>query len=51
MTSTSGVDVRRLRLADLLGSPGELAGFRDLLARGGVAVIPTETFYAVEGSG
>ena len=36
-----------MRLTDLLASPQELASLRDLLARGGVAALPTETFYAL----
>jgi L-threonylcarbamoyladenylate synthase len=39
--------VRRVRLEDLLASPDELSRLRDLLARGGVAAIPTETFYGL----
>ncbi len=39
--------MRRLRLAELLASPGELSGLRQLLLDGGVAAIPTETFYAL----
>jgi L-threonylcarbamoyladenylate synthase len=39
--------VRRLRLCDVLASPQELASLRDFLARGGVAAVPTETFYAL----
>lgn len=39
--------MRRLRLHDLLESPGEIARIREVLARGGVAAIPTETFYAL----
>jgi L-threonylcarbamoyladenylate synthase len=39
--------VRRVRLEDLLASPEELSRLRDLFARGGVAAIPTETFYAL----
>jgi L-threonylcarbamoyladenylate synthase len=39
--------VRRLRLRDVLASPQELASLRDFLARGGVAAVPTETFYAL----
>jgi L-threonylcarbamoyladenylate synthase len=39
--------VQRVRLRDLLASPGEMSRFRDLLLRGGVAAIPTETFYAL----
>jgi L-threonylcarbamoyladenylate synthase len=47
MIATSGVDVRRLRLRDLLASPEELSNLRDLLDRGRVAALPTETFYAL----
>jgi L-threonylcarbamoyladenylate synthase len=36
-----------VRLSDLLASPQELASLRALLARGGVAAVPTETFYAL----
>jgi L-threonylcarbamoyladenylate synthase len=39
--------VRRLRLRDVLASSQELAGLRDFFARGGVAALPTETFYAL----
>jgi L-threonylcarbamoyladenylate synthase len=39
--------VRRVRLDDLLASPEELSRFRDLLVHGGVAAIPTETFYGL----
>jgi len=39
--------VRRVRLEDVLASPEELSLLRDLLARGGVAAIPTETFYGL----
>lgn len=39
--------MRRVRLADVLASPEELSLLRDLLARGGVAAIPTETFYGL----
>jgi len=39
--------VRRLALAQLLASPAELAGVRNLFAAGGVAALPTETFYAL----
>src|SRR5439155_404215 len=46
-TGTSGGDVRRVRLADLLASAEELAGFSALLTRGGVAAVPTETFYGL----
>jgi L-threonylcarbamoyladenylate synthase len=38
---------RRVRLSDLLVSSQELASLRALLARGGVAALPTETFYAL----
>lgn len=39
--------MRRVRLEDILASPLELSRLRDLLVRGGVAAIPTETFYAL----
>ena len=39
--------MRRVRLADLLASAEELAGFSALLTRGGVAAVPTETFYGL----
>lgn len=39
--------MRRVRLEDILASPEELSRLRDLLAHDGVAVIPTETFYAL----
>jgi L-threonylcarbamoyladenylate synthase len=39
--------VRRLRLRELLASPRELSAFREAVRGGGVAVIPTETFYAL----
>jgi L-threonylcarbamoyladenylate synthase len=39
--------VRRRTLGELLASPGELADLRSALARGGVAAVPTETFYAL----
>jgi L-threonylcarbamoyladenylate synthase len=39
--------MRRLRLRELLASPGELSGLRRRLLDGGVAAIPTETFYAL----
>lgn len=38
---------RRVRLTELLESPEGLAELSDVLARGGVAAIPTETFYAL----
>jgi L-threonylcarbamoyladenylate synthase len=46
-TDTSGVEVERLRLRDLLASPDETSRLRRILQRGGVAAIPTETFYAL----
>jgi L-threonylcarbamoyladenylate synthase len=39
--------VRRIELRDLLASPEEISRFREVLARGGVAALPTETFYAL----
>lgn len=39
--------MRRVAIADLNASPEELAGLQSLLARGGVAAIPTETFYGL----
>jgi L-threonylcarbamoyladenylate synthase len=39
--------VRRLRLRDLLASPGEISRLRQVLQQGGVAAIPTDTFYAL----
>jgi L-threonylcarbamoyladenylate synthase len=39
--------VERLRLRDLLASPDETARLRRILQGGGVAAIPTETFYAL----
>ncbi len=39
--------MRQVSLEDLLSSDGELSGLRRLLAGGGVAAIPTETFYAL----
>lgn len=39
--------MRRVRLEDVLVSPEELSRLRDLLSRGGVAAVPTETFYAL----
>jgi L-threonylcarbamoyladenylate synthase len=39
--------VRRVRLEDVLSSDNELSDLRRLLAKGGVAAIPTETFYAL----
>jgi L-threonylcarbamoyladenylate synthase len=39
--------VRRVRLPDLLASAEELSRFSVVLARGGVAAVPTETFYGL----
>lgn len=39
--------MRRVRLEDILASQEELLRVRELFARGGVAAIPTETFYAL----
>jgi L-threonylcarbamoyladenylate synthase len=39
--------VRRVRLDDLVESEEAVAGLRDVLAHGGVAAAPTETFYAL----
>jgi L-threonylcarbamoyladenylate synthase len=39
--------VQTVRLRDLLESPAETARFREALRRGGVAAIPTETFYGL----
>jgi L-threonylcarbamoyladenylate synthase len=39
--------VRRLAIASLVSSSEEIAQFRLLLRRGGVAAVPTETFYAL----
>ncbi len=39
--------MRRIGLEKLLASSEESAGLADLLARGGVAAIPTETFYGL----
>ncbi|MDQ5858358.1 MAG: L-threonylcarbamoyladenylate synthase [Acidobacteriota bacterium] len=39
--------MRRVRLEDILASSQELSRLRDLLARGGVAAVPTETFYGL----
>lgn len=39
--------MRRIRLEDVLASPAELSRLRHDLARGGVAAIPTDTFYAL----
>ena len=39
--------MKRVRLADLLASPGRAASLSALLSRGGLAAVPTETFYAL----
>ena len=39
--------MRRVRLGALLSSATELSRFREILAAGGVAAIPTETFYGL----
>ena len=39
--------MRRISIEDLLASPEEIAAFGALLARGGIAGIPTETFYGL----
>ena len=39
--------MKRIPLADLLGSSREIASLRAILARGGVVAITTETFYAL----
>ena len=39
--------MRRLRLRDLLESPDEMFRLRQIFLSGGVAAIPTETFYAL----
>lgn len=41
--------MRRIALEDLLASPEESAALGGRLARGGVAAIPTETFYGLAG--
>jgi len=41
------VIVRRIRIEDLLASQGEIAALGALLASGGIAGIPTETFYGL----
>lgn len=43
----SGGDVKRIAIADLNASAGELTNLRALLAAGGVAAVPTETFYGL----
>ena len=42
--------LRRITLNTLLESPPSVAELRDVLARGGVAAIPTETFYGLAAS-
>jgi L-threonylcarbamoyladenylate synthase len=39
--------VRRIGIEELLASPDEVAALAALLARGGIAGIPTETFYGL----
>lgn len=39
--------MRRIAIADLNASAGELTNLRALLAAGGVAAVPTETFYGL----
>ncbi len=39
--------MRRIRIEDLLASPDEIAALGALLASGGIAGIPTETFYGL----
>jgi L-threonylcarbamoyladenylate synthase len=39
--------VRRVGLKDVLASPEELSRLRELFAAGGVAAIPTDTFYGL----
>ena len=39
--------LRRIALERLLESPAEISGLRALLSRGGVAAVPTETFYGL----
>lgn len=39
--------MRRITLDRLVSSPGEISRLRDLLAGGGVAAVPTETFYGL----
>ena len=42
--------MRRISIDSLIASPEELRKLRELLAHGGVAAIPTETFYALGAS-
>ena len=39
--------IRRLRIEELLASPEQVQSLAQLLRRGGVAAIPTETFYGL----
>ncbi|MFN2385591.1 MAG: L-threonylcarbamoyladenylate synthase [Thermoanaerobaculia bacterium] len=39
--------MRRIPIGALTSSGAALAGFRELLSRGGVAAVPTETFYGL----
>jgi len=39
--------LRRLRIGDLLASAAEIGNLRKILSGGGVAAIPTETFYGL----
>lgn len=41
--------MRRVALGDVLASPEALSRLRETLAAGGVAAIPTDTFYALAG--
>ncbi len=42
-----GAGPDRIGLEELLSSEARIAGLRDLLARGGIVAIPTETFYGL----
>lgn len=42
-----GDGLRRIRIGDLLASPDEIRRFEALVGGGGVAAIPTETFYGL----
>jgi L-threonylcarbamoyladenylate synthase len=39
--------VRRVRIGDLLASPERIASLREILSRGGLAAVPTESFYGL----
>jgi L-threonylcarbamoyladenylate synthase len=39
--------MKRVRLGDLVTSAAEVSRFRELVSRGGVAAVPTETYYAL----